>query len=151
MASRSRLVCSLTLAAYVTIAFCCQYEQIVDRIGFLTLSVALFLYLVLKPRQSGRPFERYAMRFAAMMVLLVCCTHLSSALPGVSIDMLSMICMPTVGAIGLVLIMCMIAQHEGVHSLVLSRTGDLLCFTSVAITPLATFFAVGALEFLRGC
>lgn len=141
----------LTLAAYATVAFRCQYEQIVDRIGFLALSAALFMFLVLKPRQSGRPFERYAMRLSAMMVLLVCCTRMSAALPGISQGMLSMICMLTVGTVGLVLIMCMIAQHEHVHSLALSRIGDVLCFISVMITPLATFFAVGALEFLRGC
>ncbi|KAB8296532.1 hypothetical protein [Bifidobacterium apri] len=141
----------LMLAAYTTVACCCQYGQIVDRIGFLALSAALFTFLTLKPRQSGRPFERYAMRFGAIITLLVCCTRMSSALPDISPVLLSTVCMLTVGVAGLILIMCMIAQHGGVHSLALSRIGDVLCFISIMITPIATFFAIGALEFIRGC
>ena len=44
----------------------------------------------------------------------------------------------------------MLAQHGGFHSLALSRIGDVLCFASMMCTPPATFFAVGALEFIRG-
>lgn len=141
---------TLTLASYAAVACSCAYNHPYDRIGFLALSSALFLFLGLKPRQSGRPFERYAMRFGAIVVVLICCTRISQALPMVRSDTLALASALAVGAAGLIMAFCMLAQHSGFHSLVLSRIGDALCFASMMITPPSAFFAVGALEFIRG-
>lgn len=71
----------LMLLTYAIVADSCAFDQPYDRIGFLTLSAALFLFLTLKPRQSGRPFERYLMRLGGVTVLLIWCMHMPHALP----------------------------------------------------------------------
>ena len=75
--------------------------------------------------------------------------HMPHALPDWG-QALPLACMLTVGALGLTMAFGMLAQHGGFHSLALSRIGDVLCFASMMCTPPATFFAVGALEFIRG-
>ena len=139
----------LMLLTYAIVADSCAFDQPYDRIGFLTLSAALFLFLTLKPRQSGRPFERYLMRLGGVTVLLIWCMHMPHALPDWG-QALPLACVLTVGALGLTMAFGMLAQHGGFHSLALSRIGDVLCFASMMCTPPATFFAVGALEFIRG-
>ncbi|WP_244609471.1 hypothetical protein [Bifidobacterium moukalabense] len=144
------MVCMmLILLTYAVVAESCAYDQWYDRIGFLTLSAALFLFLTLKPRQSGRPFERYLMRLGGIMVLLIWCMHMPYAMPDRG-SAFPLVCMLAVGASGSAMAFGMLAQHGGFHSLALSRIGDVLCFTSMMITPAAAFFAVGALEFIRG-
>ncbi len=143
------MICMLLiLPAYAIVADSCAFDQTYDRIGFLTLSAALFLFLTLKPRQSGRPFERYLMRLGGVVVLLIWCMHMPYAMPGRG-QTLPLACMLT-AALGLTMAFGMLAQHGGFHSLVLSRIGDALCFASMMFLPTATFFAVGALEFIRG-
>lgn len=146
------VVClTLLLTSYAAVAGYCPYDgRPYDRIGFLTLSAALFLFLVLKPRQSGRPFERCMMRLCAVVVLSVCCAGMPHALPVIRHDVLSLVFVLSIGVFGLIMAFCMLAQQNGFHSLALSRMGDVLCFASMMLVPVAAFFASGALEFIRG-
>ena len=72
------------------------------------------------------------------------------ALPLIRHDVLSLVFVLSIGVFGLIMAFCMLAQQNGFHSLALSRMGDVLCFASMMLVPVAAFFASGALEFIRG-
>lgn len=142
---------SVTLAvlAYAALADWMDYGMLFDRIGFNALSLMLFLFLTLKPRQSGRPFERYLMRGAGMTVPGIWAMHATRALPEAG-ALLPLMLMLAFAILGMLLGYGMLAQHNGFHSLALSRIGDMLCFASTMLIPVAVFFAAGTLELLRG-
>ncbi|MBT1174555.1 hypothetical protein JS530_03355 [Bifidobacterium sp. LC6] len=142
------LCVALSLSGYAVLAERVDYHSLYDRIGFLIVSAGLMLFFMLKPRQSVRPFERYLMRIAAIIIPLLWIRHASEAVPEVG-AMLPLICMIVFAALGVLLGFSMIAQHNGFHSLVLSRIGDALCFSSTMVIPVASFLAGGALELLR--
>lgn len=138
----------LSVLGYAALAQWTDYHSLYDRIGFLVLSMLLMLFFELKPRQSGRPFEQYVMRAAGIAIPLLWVGHATQAIPEGE-AMIPLICMVTFAALGLVLGFSMVVQHNGFHSLALSRIGDALCFISMMLIPAASFLAGGALEFLR--
>lgn len=114
--------------------------------GFV-LTAALFLFLTLKPRRSGRPFERYCMRLSAVMVMAMACVR---AWGFMTTENMRLFGVCAIGLIGVLLVYAIPVQKGGFHSLVLSRAGDALCFLSMMVTPVAAFFAAGALQYIRG-
>lgn len=119
------------------------------RIGAIVLSVALIVFLELKPRQSGRVFERMMMRFLGLAVMVMALLHIDVMVPAVHGGNLLWPMLACVMA-GLVMVVALLAQHGGFYSLLLSRIGDGLCTLSVLVLLPAAFFAAGGFELLRG-
>lgn len=69
------LCLALLVLPYAALVAFCDFHRMYDAVGFLVLTAALFLFLTLKPRRSGRPFERYCMRLSAVMVMAMACVR----------------------------------------------------------------------------
>ncbi|MBW3081126.1 hypothetical protein [Bifidobacterium saguinibicoloris] len=143
------LAVTLAASAYLALAAWMDHGALLDRIGFHTLSLTLSLFLTLKPRQSGRPFERYLMRAAALLVAAVWLAHIRQTLP-VAGGVTPFAGMAAFAVVGMLVGYGMLAQRGGFHSLALSRIGDALCFASTMLTPAAALLAAGTFELLRG-
>lgn len=123
--------------------------SILMRVGLIALSVALSVFFELKPRQSGRTFERMMMRFLGLATLVMALMHMDAMIPATSGGNTLWAMMGSV-LVGFVMVIAMLAQHGGFYSLLLSRIGDGLCGMSVAVLLPAAFFAAGGFELLRG-
>lgn len=137
------------LAGYVMLIRDIDGSSPLVRIGMIALSVALIVFLELKPRQSGRVFERMMMRFLGLAVLLMALMDMGTMVPAVhKADMLwpMLACV----IVGLAMVVAILAQHGGFYSLLLSRIGDGLCVLSVLVLLPSAFFAAGGFELLRG-
>lgn len=135
--------------SFLALATCVDYAAALDRVAFIVAGVSIVLYLALKPRQSGRPFERYLMRGAAMVSLMVVVAFLPSALPQWGAQMPVAI-IGVCGVVGLALGFGMISQSNGFYSLALSRIGDGCCFAALCLAPVAALLSAGLVEWLRG-
>ena len=141
------LCLALLVLPYAALVAFCDFHRMYDAVGFLVLTAALFLFLTLKPRRSGRPFERYCMRLSAVMVMAMACVR---AWGFMTTENMRLFGVCAIGLIGVLLVYAIPVQKGGFHSLVLSRAGDALCFLSMMVTPVAAFFAAGALPYIRG-
>ena len=141
------LCLALLVLPYAALVAFCDFHRMYDAVGFLVLTAALFLFLTLKPRRSGRPFERYCMRLSAVMVMAMACVR---AWGFMTTENMRLFGVCAIGLIGVLLVYAIPVQKGGFHSLVLSRAGDALCFLSMMVTPVAAFFAAGALQYIRG-
>lgn len=138
-----------TLLGYVMLMRSIDNSSLLVRIGTIALSVALIVFLELKPRQSGRIFERLMMRFLGLAVMTMALLHIDVMVPAVhGVNLLWP--MLTCVVVGLVMVVAVLAQHGGFYSLLLSRIGDGLCTLSVLVLLPAAFFAAGGFELLRG-
>lgn len=126
-----------------------DYSVRMHRIALLTTGIALALYLALKPRQSGRPFERHLMRGVAVAVWMLLMTRMPAVLPELGAHTV-FATLAVNGVMALGLGFGMIAQHSGLRSLALSRTADILCVTALCVTPLAALASAGLVEWVRG-
>ena len=135
--------------SFLALATCVDYAAALDRVAFIVAGVSIVLYLALKPRQSGRPFERYLMRGAAMVSLMAVVAFLPSALPQWGAQMPVAI-IGVCAVVGLALGFGMISQSNGFYSLALSRIGDGCCFAALCLAPVAALLSAGLVEWLRG-
>lgn len=125
-----------------------DYESTIVRWSTLTLGVSLIVFLLCQPRSSGRQYERMAMRSVALILAAALSMNLSKLLPGAPYA--GTWAMGISMAVGLLMLMAILAQREGFYSLVLSRVGDAFCFVASMLIPASAFLAAGGFEFLRG-
>ncbi|WP_157908653.1 hypothetical protein [Bifidobacterium criceti] len=137
------------IMSFIALAGCADYSAALERVTFLTVGIAIVLYLALKPRQSGRPFERFLLRGAAVASLCVLVSHMPQALPHMGAHM-ALAVIGVCAVVGLALGFGMISQNNGFYSLALSRLGDGCCFAALCLAPVAAFLSAGLVEWLRG-
>lgn len=137
------------LFGYTMLIWRADYASALVRAGIVALSVALVTFFVLKPRQSGRTFERMMMRFLGVAVLLMALMRLDVMIPvmhGGNMFWAILACV----VMGIAMTVAMLAQHSGFYSLLMSRIGDGLCSMAIVIVLPAAFLAAGGFELLRG-
>lgn len=147
----SGIICctACIVLSFISLAATVDYSAVLDRTAFIVAGISVVLYLALKPRQSGRPFERFLMRAAAVALLMVFVRYLPLALPQLGAHTAFMV-IGVCAAVGLALGFGMIVQSNGFYSLVLSRIGDGCCFAALCLAPVAAFLSAGLVEWLRG-
>lgn len=144
------ICCTICVSlSFLALAASVDYTVVLDRIAFIVAGASIVLYLALKPRQSGRPFERFLMRGAAMASLMVFVAYLPSAMPQLGLQAPVTI-IGVCGVVGLALGFGMISQSNGFYSLALSRIGDGCCFAALCFAPVAALLSAGLVEWLRG-
>lgn len=144
------LACILIVFGLVDLGLVFTSGNSMDQAGLLALGPCVILYLVVRPRQSGRPYERHILRITGIVTACVYCWMLWTCAPIRSlISSWYVLLVLLLGLVGLIMVSALFPQHTGFHSLVLSRIGDAIVMAALILTPLAAFFAAGAFELLR--
>lgn len=113
-----------------------------QNVAVLVLGVALTLFLLLKPRQSGHPALRMAYRVGGALTFAFTVAALpSSWLPALALAAV---------VAGIVMVAVSFPLQSGTHSLFLSRLGDTCTTLSLFLIPPAALLAGGAFSVIRG-
>ena len=145
------------VSGFVMESFAVDVGSLYATVGYAVLGVSAALYLLLKPRASGRSRERYVMRCAGMAIACTLLVRLFAVLwsaPSQQFGgrghLIALLAVIAVGVVGLAMGFAMIVQNAGLHSLVLSRIGDAVAMVSCSLIMPSAFFAAGCFELLRG-
>lgn len=115
--------------------------------GFAAYSVLLPCYLLFKPRTAGSMLERMLMRSCASLIPLM---GLIAASRQESWNWLVPYLVFAVIGVGVIVAATTLVVSTGFKSLMLSRIGDWLVASSVALMGPAAFLASNAMDMIRG-